>query len=72
MKNELKEHIEGLAAVAKPSQEQLAKLISDWDDYFAAMHVTNEDEEFHSIIRARLQSGVISLVAPTEYLLGGL
>ena len=67
MQTKLKEQIEGMAAVAKPTQEQLTYLFSGWDEYFTNMNIANEveqEQEFHGIMRARLQSGVISLVAP--------
>jgi len=69
MQKKLREQIEGMAAVAKPTQEQLAILVSGWDEYFANMNIVNEveqEQEFHGIMRARLQSGVISLVAPNK------
>lgn len=63
----LKEQIEDMAAPAKPTHEKLASLISGWDEYFANMGIVDEveqEQEFHSIVRARLQSGVVSLIAP--------
>ena len=68
MQNKLKKQIEGMAAVAKPTQRQLASLVSGWNEYFAIMNIANDveqEQEFHGIMRARLQSGVISLVAPS-------
>jgi hypothetical protein len=68
MNNDLKQHICGMAEVAKPTQDQLISLVSGWDNYFARMHITGEkaqEQEFHGIMRARLHSGVVSVVAPT-------
>lgn len=62
----LRDQIAGMARdVATP--EQLETLCAGWDAYFKLMRITDEvgqEEEFNGIMRARVCSGSISLVAP--------
>jgi len=62
----LRDQIAGMArGVATP--EQLETLCAGWDAYFEAMRITDEAgqvEEFRGIMRTRVYSGSISLVAP--------
>ena len=63
----LRDHIAGMAGMAKPTSDQLERLYAGWDAYFAALNIVGEAEqaeEFHGIMRIRVRGGSISLVAP--------
>ena len=67
MYQSLRDHIAGMAGMAKPTSEQLERLYAGWDTYFAALNIVGEaeqEEEFHGIMRIRVRGGSISLVAP--------
>ena len=67
MYQSLRDHIAGMAGMANPTADQLERLYAGWDAYFAALNIVGEaeqEEEFHGIMRIRVRSGSISLVAP--------
>ena len=66
MNNELKERLLGMIPVKNPAQQQINDLIAGWEYYFQVMDIPSakQEEEFSGILRARLFSGCISLIAP--------
>lgn len=52
--------------------EEIEKAISDWDDYFSRLQIphTRQEQEFSAIMNIRINSGIISLVAPNLEELG--
>jgi hypothetical protein len=62
----LEARIRALASPAHPTEPQLAELLAGWDRLFVALGLSEaqQDAEFDGIIRARVQSGIVSLVAP--------
>lgn len=68
---QVKERILHLATPAKPTEEQKEKLLSGWDFYFTHMNFLPSEQmgEFNGIMHARVQSGVISIVAPFPLIL---
>lgn len=67
MVEQLKDDIRLMASLASPTNEQLNTLLSEWDDYFQKMRIPESSQvvEFQGIMRARVMSGSISLVAPS-------
>jgi hypothetical protein len=68
MNNELKNKILLLAEVAKPTDIQKKELIDNWEKYFNQYSIVDEHQqrEFEAVMRARLISGIVSIVAPQE------
>jgi hypothetical protein len=55
-----------MAKLANPTEAQKEALLRGWEAYFRQLQVDLGDQmgEFDAIMRARVQSGVISIVAP--------
>ena len=63
---ELETKIRNLIQTAKPTKKQEDQIVSDWTEYFKTMNLApgKQSTEFHSILRMRLMSGKISIIAP--------
>lgn len=67
MIRQLEERIRGMASGSKlATPDRMLEVITDWDLYFYKMQIppAGEEQEFDGIIRARVLSGNISLLAP--------
>lgn len=66
----LKQQILGLAGPARLSPELEQGLVAEWDHYFEAVGLPEAQQpgEFNSIMRGRVQAGIISVRAPTRIL----
>lgn len=64
----LEAEIRGLAEIARPTERQLLDLLEGWERYFQYLKVrpSRQLEEFRGIMKARVLSGQISLVAPVS------
>ena len=71
MNPELEQKIIGMAELANPTTEQVRGLLLGWKEYFRIFDVSSQrqPEEFSTIIRARVQAGQISIIAPDNRLL---
>lgn len=72
MTPELESKIRGLAVPADPTEDQIAAVLRGWNELFAHIGVTPDEQEaeFDAIMRARVRAGVVSLVA--DRVLGGV
>jgi hypothetical protein len=63
---ELVRKITAMAQPARPTEGQVEELLGGWSDYFGRMEIPlgQQTEEFDGIMRARVHSGIITLVAP--------
>jgi hypothetical protein len=61
MADQLELKIRDMAASANPTDEQIAMVMSEWEQVFAALGITDERgkmEEFDGVMRARVQAGI--------------
>lgn len=63
---DLEDKIRGLLAIAHPTEGQVQDVLNEWDQVFEQLQIPPEGQlqEFDGIMRARVQSGVISVRAP--------
>ncbi len=56
----LRDHIAGMAGMAKPTPEKLESLYAGWDAYFAALNIVGEAEQAEEEARDRHWTLIIS------------
>jgi hypothetical protein len=61
----LETKLRDMAAPAKPTEEQFATLVAGWDAMFRRLQIGDDQQmaEFDAIMRARVSTGTVSLVA---------
>jgi hypothetical protein len=66
MNHDAELQIRGLIAVAAPTEEQVLEILVGWERYFERLKVapTEQLSEINAVMRARVRSGSISVVAP--------
>lgn len=63
----VEQRIRDLAAPAHPTADQMQQILRGWEGFFFSLQLMTDleqEQEFDGIMRARVRSGVISIVAP--------